>query len=115
MTRMAETFKVVPRLYIEGRAIAVDLSGTTPLLPSYLPRLHMSVLWRGTGYTSGELAAVQLEATQWTNATVEFTIKPWGSRSWLIEGDLQMMGEALRTKFGKWNESDRPMHVELGR
>lgn len=46
---------------------------------------------------------------------VSFSLLAWGSRSDRIMGDLQMLGEHLRSKFGRLNEGDRPMHVELRR
>jgi hypothetical protein len=104
------------RLCIVENAIAVDLSSTTPPLPA-TPNIttpHMTVLWRKLGFNTADLLLAKTEAAKWPTP-VSFSLRTWGSRSYLIEGELQMLGEHLRSKFERLNEGNRPMHVELRR
>jgi hypothetical protein len=116
--KMTEYVVDLPNLYIDGRAIAVDLSNVSlpkdPKEETSVKHPHMTVLFRREGYSQADLNKVLAEAREWMkfhNAdTAYFTLEPWGPRSKLVKGPLEWFGQHLRDVFGP---QDRPLHVEL--
>jgi hypothetical protein len=103
-----------PQVYVEGRAIAVDLRDVG--LPTDLPNPHMTVLWRKSGFVREEACELNAIIDIWMAGKdrLSFTLGDYGPRSRKIAGELQELGEALRLGFHEWDESvNRPFHVEL--
>ena len=111
-------------IYIEGRAIVLDLS-KSPIVIAENPTVkkpHMTILFKPSGFAPGELDRVRASAKEWMkwNLTpdidtgkyrVDFRLEKWGPRSMLVKGQLEAMGQHLRDMYGP--DQDRPLHVEL--
>lgn len=115
-SEQGEEAKVVPKLYIEGRAIAVDLSSCEAVRKvATVPRPHMTLLFREQGWGERDLSEAQAIVDEWLAyhkyETVSFLLVPWGPRSRLVKGMLEQLGLHVRDIMGPYQT--RPLHVEL--
>jgi hypothetical protein len=110
------TVNPLENFYLDGRAIAIDLSNVA-FMETSVKRPHMTVLFRPDGYIQVDLDTVIAEARIWMEHSgmteTRFTLEPWGPRSKLVKGPLEWLGLHLRDTFCRGQKQDRPLHVEL--
>ena len=109
-------FKVVPRVYLEGRAIAIDLSSCEAIRKAAtVKRPHMTLVFSEQGYSERDLQRAQAIVNEWMSyrhyETIEFILVPWGPRSRLVKGMLEQLGLHVRDMMGPYQ--NRPLHVEM--